>query len=85
MPEAQHSSSNRLIVRGALLLCVVALPIVAFNLFASSQQNESFAYWALALTASFAVLASVFILFASRRILAQWSSRNLLPAQLPSV
>ena len=73
MPERDERSSNMRILQGALLLCALALPLVAFNLFATSQQNDAVAYWALALTATFALLATVFILWASRTLVASGS------------
>ena len=56
---------NMLILRRAVILCAVAVPVVAFNIFAHFEQTQAISYWSVALTAAYTVLGTAFILWAA--------------------
>ena len=58
-------NSNNLITRRAVILCAVAVPVVGFNIFASSQHNETILYWSLAITLTSTLVGSAFVLWAT--------------------
>ena len=58
-------NSNALIVQRAVILCAVAVALVGFNIFASSQHNETILYWSLAATVTFTLFGSAFVLWAA--------------------
>lgn len=65
------SNPYRLIIRRAEILCVVALLIVGFNIFASSQQNETVQLWSVALTVSCTLVGITFTIWAARTLTAK--------------
>ena len=66
MPEA-----NVLVMRRAVFLWVGAGLLLGFNIFAASQQSLTVVYWALALTAAFALFGIAFGVWAAKQITAR--------------
>ncbi len=71
--DGPSPNANPLILRRAVLLCAVALPLVVFNIFASSQQNQTVLYWSLLATAVFTAFAIAFIIWATRNMASQFT------------
>jgi hypothetical protein len=63
--EETMPNSYARIVRRSVVLCAAAIPVVGFNIFASSQHNEAILSWSLAITVTFALLGSAFVLWAA--------------------
>ena len=63
--EETMPNSYARIVRRAVILCAIAVPVVGFNIFASSQHNEAILFWSLAVTVTFTLLGSAFVLWAT--------------------
>lgn len=61
------------IARRAVILCAVAVPVVGFNIFASSQHNDAILSWSLAVTMTFTMLGSAFVLWATNIL---WPQRR---------
>jgi Na+-transporting NADH:ubiquinone oxidoreductase subunit NqrD len=66
MPEA-----NALVMRRSLILWIGAGLLFGFSIFAASQQSLSLVYWALALSAAFAIFGIAFGIWAARKVTAQ--------------
>ena len=57
--------SNARIIQRAVILCAVAVPVVGFNILASSHNDATILYWSLAMTAGFVLACSAFVLWAA--------------------
>ena len=66
MPEA-----NALVMRRAVILWVGAGLLLGFSIFAASQQSLTLVYWALTLSAAFAVFGIGFGISAAKKVTAR--------------
>ena len=62
------TEANVLVMKRAMFLWIGAGLLLAFNIFAASQQSASLVYWALALTGAFAVFGIGFGVWAARKV-----------------
>ena len=89
--EETVPNSYARIVRRAVILCAVAIPVVGFNIFASSQNDEVILSWSLAITVTFTLLGSAFVLWATNILwpasanIAATELRNERPCSVPTV
>lgn len=71
MPDA-----NVLVMRRAVILWIGAGLLLGFNIFAASQQSLLLVFWALALTAAFALFGIGFGVWAARQVTARPKGRS---------